>query len=123
MFRISGTGETYGDYNNTWNVPEWYDLIPYVHSLVVDEGITKITNFMLSMIKSVQLPSTLYEIGDAVFLGLQLDEIVIPDGVEIIATRSFFYGAKVVRAPGSILVIGTDGFGPASSSDYVVYAP
>ena len=83
---ISGTGATYNytDYNATDYAP-WYAWKDSFHTVIVEEGITRIggRSFLDYDILSISLPDSLIEIGVLAFSQCdKLTEIHIPEGVK-----------------------------------------
>lgn len=97
VLTISGTGEML-DYSLT-NMPEWYNYRSYIHTLVLEEGITHIGDYAFYhffqpcndvYIAKVTLPSSLRSIGDYAFARTdKIERIVIPDGVTSVGAYAF----------------------------------
>ena len=73
----------------------WYSYMLDITSIVVDEGITELGDYLFVFLinaKTISLPSTLLTIGEGVFYYcLSLKELVIPEGVTTIEESDFGY--------------------------------
>jgi hypothetical protein len=75
------------------------------------ENDTEPFGFCRRGLKSVKLPGTLISIGKDAFMGNELSDIVIPDGVTTIGRYAFYRsGIKVVKIPNSVTEIAGDAF-------------
>ena len=83
---IYGEGSTADFKYNGWT------NMPNLRHVVIGEGITVIGEnafYNCYILKTVQMPSTLKEIGDSAFLGTCVTEIVVPEGVTKIGKKAF----------------------------------
>lgn len=97
VLTISGTGEMF-DYSST-SMPEWHNYRSYIHTLVLEEGITHIGDYAFYhffqpcndvYIAEVTLPSSLRSIGDYAFARTdKIERIDIPDGVTSVGAYAF----------------------------------
>lgn len=102
----------------TITIPELYEGLPVRE---IGEAV-----FRYSTIDKLTLPKSLRKIGDEAFLGLtsdsEIEEINIPEGVEEIGERSFYWIPTVERItlPSTLKTIGNKAFGISSSLVKVV---
>lgn len=127
---IKGTGSTF-DYEildekmGTISPRPWDDIFLEIENIEVEKGITKIGDMSfayfsneepyLSKIKTVELPSTLEEIGLYAFSASSIENLVIPDGVTSIGSGAFA-GCGIleeITIPASIETIGGEVFAEA----------
>lgn len=89
---ISGSGSTPNCSGGYSSIP-WNSNKSYITSIVVQEGVTSIGNYMFrgcSNVESVSLPSTLVSIGENAFQYCSsLVDITIPSSVETISSGAF----------------------------------
>ncbi|MGN0468669.1 MAG: leucine-rich repeat domain-containing protein, partial [Acutalibacteraceae bacterium] len=106
VLTISGTGETDNYINSLPNQIK----IPGKFSLVVEEGITSIGDFMFGYgnISTVSLPSTLTKIERKAFFQSKIEEINIPEKLEYVG-ESAFSGCLNVKTPVDFLNLKTIG--------------
>ena len=97
---LSGSGEmptfkhtTESRYNfDTVDTP-WWQYRNRIHSVVIEEGITSVSNaafYKCTNLTSVSLPSTLVSIKTEAFESTALDSISLPDSVTEIADYAFY---------------------------------
>lgn len=115
-----------------------FSALPNVESITIEEGITKIfltysgsNAFLgtgrLSNNLQLTLPSTLKIIGKNVFedCNYRMDELILPEGLEIIETDAFRYyagsgvspRAKKIVIPASVKTIGENAFNGVSFNE------
>ncbi len=106
VLTISGTGETD---NYKTSLPNQIK-IPGRFSLVVEEGITSIGNFMFGYgnISTVSLPSTLTKIESKAFYESTVEEISISENIESVGAAAF-YKCSNVKTPVDFLNLKTVG--------------
>ena len=66
---IKGSGETF-DYSNE-SISPWNEAKKSIKRIIIEEGITRIGNHLfdnMTKVKTIELPSTLSQIGEAAFL-------------------------------------------------------
>lgn len=84
-------------------------------TVIIGEGITAIGKnafYSCTNLRSVQLPSTLKEIGESAFHGTSFEEFEVPEGVTKIGERAFA-GCKYMKSiqlPSSLTEIGAEAF-------------
>ena len=87
--RISGTGEIYGSYDNSY----WNEYICNIKTVVIDNGIKSLGDYAFSgfiNMVSVLIPYSVVSIGTGVFYNcINLLDIVIPDSVASIGDGAF----------------------------------
>ena len=116
VLTLSGTGRMTAC-DMVYDRCPWFDHIDEITSLVVEEGITEISEnaFMgYEKLASVQLPESLREIGFAAFdYCPALTSIKLPDGLTVIHGAAFSQcnGLKEVYIPANVAVIEEDVFG------------
>lgn len=96
--RISGTGAM-TDYFNPRSIyatyPEWFDYKDAIHTLIVDEGITKLGDYAFNdytNLESLSLPEGLVEIGNFTFANcISLKEVKLPATIETIGDAAMNY--------------------------------
>ena len=96
VLTVSGTGSM-PDWEYSDFLP-WYRYTDQIHAVVVDEGVTRIGNVAfcgLYMLDSVQLGSTLKEIGQQSFQGSGMVSITLPEGLESIGIGAFYQCEKL----------------------------
>ena len=119
---ISGTGAM-KKYSSTSETP-WYGKS--IKKLVVKEGITSLSDYAFryqSELQSIELPSTLKEIGYYCFGSCKaLQRVVLPDGLETIGEGAFEdnYALGRVVIPESVTSIGYSVFYGHTDSLYIV---
>lgn len=101
---ISGTGIVY-NYNETYEQP-WKSIMADIHTLTVDEGITRLGDNLLdgaSSLSTVILPSTLERIGFCTFQYCSsLESVVLPSSLNTIKSGAFINsGLRTVRFTGT----------------------
>ena len=133
---ISGTGAMY-NYDDSSNLPPWYEYRDTIESVVVGEGITGIGNyafcehdaltsislpagltsigndaFACTSMTAIVLPETITNIGEWAFNGALIEEINIPNGVTTISNGAFSSCSSLtdVTIPGSVKSIGARAF-------------
>lgn len=104
ILRIKGTGEM-KDFGNEDKVP-WRSFADKITNVIVEEGITYISNYAFSHCKNlvgVSIPSTCERIGECAFYHCDaLPHIFIPKSVEYIENMAFGEtGLKTVAFEGS----------------------
>ena len=128
---LSGSGETYSfcdEYSRgatlCTHIP-WCDFSKEIQKVVVEEGITKISEgyfYKCLILSEVSLPESLTEIGDAAFSGCSaLVEVSIPDSVTKIGREAFYECSNLndVKMSKNILSVGTSAF--SEIGDAAVY--
>lgn len=94
----------------------WKDLRNDITSIVIDEGITRIGNWVFHSCTeaiSVSLPSTLKEIGEQSFLSCsKITQVMLPSGLKSIGGGAFYYCYSLtsLTIPGGVENF-TDAFG------------
>lgn len=94
----------------------WKDLRNDITSIVIDEGITRIGNWVFHSCTeaiSVSLPSTLKEIGEQSFRSCsKITQVMLPSGLESIGGGAFYYCYSLtsLTIPGGVENF-TDAFG------------
>ena len=94
----------------------WKDLRNDITSIVIDEGITRIGNWVFHSCTeaiSVSLPSTLREIGEQSFRSCsEITQVMLPSGLESIGGGAFYYCDSLtsLTIPGGVENF-TDAFG------------
>ena len=94
----------------------WKDLRNDITSIVIDEGITRIGNWVFHSCTeaiSVSLPSTLKEIGEQSFRSCsKITQVMLPSGLESIGGGAFYYCDSLtsLTIPGGVENF-TDAFG------------
>lgn len=94
----------------------WKDLRNDITSIVIDEGITRIGNWVFHSCTeaiSVSLPSTLKEIGEQSFRSCsEITQVMLPSGLESIGGGAFYYCDSLtsLTIPGGVENF-TDAFG------------
>lgn len=135
---LKGTGSTF-DYEildekmGTISPRPWDDIFLEIENIEVENGITKIGDMSfayfsneepyLSKIKTVELPSTLKEIGLYAFSASSIENLVIPDGVTSIGNGAFA-GCGIleeITIPATINTIGYDVFDESYKVELVKY--
>ncbi len=101
---VSGTGIVY-NYNETYEQP-WKSMMSEIHTLTVDEGITRLGDNMFdgaSALSTVILPSTLERIGFCTFHYCSaLDSVILPSSLTLIRSGAFLNsGVRTIRYTGS----------------------
>lgn len=122
---ISGTGNTPDFVNNASSIP-WYEWTSdTVENVVVEEGITKIGNYMFYQMAAVNysLPQGLKTIGKYAFsFNNKMTQIIIPYGVESIMLNAFAsnYYLQSVSLPNTLKSIAQKAFYNCIALDNVV---
>lgn len=110
ILTISGTGETD---NYTTSLPKQLKISDRF-SLVVEEGITSIGDYMFDFanISTVSLPSTLSKIGERAFYSSYFEEINLPESLVFIGDYAFSFCNKVKNQQdiSTLQYIGTQAF-------------
>lgn len=127
---LKGTGSTF-DYEildeetGTISHRPWGNILLEIENIEVENGITKIGDISfayiskeepnLSTIKTVEMPSTLKEIGLYAFSASSIENFVIPDGVTSIGNGAFARCGilEEITIPASIETIGGEVFAEA----------
>lgn len=88
--------------------------VPYREELEIPEGITDITGGFDSdrTVKKLRIPSTVRNIGNAVFQKSSLEEVFFEDGAEVIGEKAFYQCKELrkVKLSSDITVIPKDCF-------------
>lgn len=129
---LKGTGSTFDyeildDKMGTISSRPWDDIFLEIENIEVENGITKIGDMsfayfsneepLYSKIKTIELPSTLKEIGLYAFSASSIENLVIPDGVTSIGSGAFA-GCGIleeITIPASIETIGGEVFAEADN--------
>ena len=126
---VSGTGEMYGQSDDTFPVIPWNEKKDLIKKVVIGKGITKIgrCNFTYcNNLVSVTFPDTLKTIGEGNFIYCTaLTSVVIPDSVTTIE-GSNFSGCKNladITIPSSAKVEGGAFYGTAWEKDQLEKSP
>ncbi|MDD7271688.1 MAG: leucine-rich repeat domain-containing protein, partial [Spirochaetales bacterium] len=111
----------------------WGNILLEIENIEVENGITKIGDISfayiskeepnLSTIKTVEMPSTLKEIGLYAFSASSIENLVIPDGVTSIGSGAFA-GCGIleeITIPATINTIGYDVFDESYKVELVKY--
>ena len=111
----TGTLYIYGEGSTAHIKYDGWANTPNLRHVVIGEGITAIGKnafYNCVNLKSVQMPSTLKEIGDSAFLGASFTEFVVPEGVTKIGMKAFAgcKGLKSIQLPSSLTEIGAEAF-------------
>lgn len=119
---------------------KWKESHDGVKAITIKEGTVSISDgfgssyYLQANLQSLTLPSTLKEIGGiqyendilnklGVFSGcMELEEVILPEGVEIIGSRAFSGCSKMKMSslPSSIKAIGSNAFSECSSINPVI---
>lgn len=114
VLTISGSGamnnyEYFDTYSNSNpNATPWYQYTEQVKTLIVEEGITTISDYAFDGFRntaSVTLPSSLKSIGDYAFRScVSLTEITFPEGLEEIGENAFQFNTSFtsLEIPGGV---------------------
>ncbi len=94
---ISGTGpmDDYDSYMSTPWYLKLYEINANCNSIVLNEGITKISAYAFDNMGSadtIVIPSTVTEIGEEAFRYYHAENLVIPDSVRKLGSRAFAEG-------------------------------
>lgn len=116
---INGQGTT-ADAN-----PEGWKANFKIEHVVIGEGITAVSDgaFVGCLyLKTVQLPSSIKQIGNSAFSGTSLTQIQIPNGVVSIGERGFegCTGLRQIELPGSVSTIGNHAFEKCTKLEKVI---
>lgn len=94
--------------------PELFDGCKSIQYINIPEGISTIPFACFRdcvSLTDVNLPSTLTSVEDDAFKGCYFDNVMIPDGVTFLGSRSFDCNFKSIIIPTSIISCGTVPFG------------
>ncbi|MDD6094653.1 MAG: leucine-rich repeat domain-containing protein, partial [Clostridia bacterium] len=121
---ISGTGAM--KYPPELYYESWSYHKETATSIRIDEGITSIGNNCFNeftKVKTVELPSTLTEIGAGAFYRCSVMYLTIPDSVTRIGANAFnhCFCLSRVTLPDSLSYLGADAFSNCGSLQYVNY--
>ena len=110
---IRGTGPIY-DYENEYRTP-WYTIRNSITKVVVEEGITRLGNYLfgrMQSLSSASLPTTLTEIGDSTFWGCRsLHNLELPENVTKVGSYAFANsGLESMVFPGKKIEFGNATF-------------
>ena len=113
IFSGSGAMPNYEGGENPWDVLQYKNGMknPAFDSIVFEEGITSIGSFTFDNnidVKTIKFPSTLKRIEDYAFCIYELDELVLPDGLEYLGIMPEIEGIfmKSATIPVSIKEMG-----------------
>ena len=117
VLTITGNGSMPDKPDHYHDGVEWWSgYEDYITSLIIEEGVTSVSNLAFygcKLIKDVSLPSTLLKIGESAFSSCQsLKSIVIPEGVTDIGREAFGYCTQLkdVVLPTNLATLGVDAF-------------
>lgn len=113
IFSGSGAMPNYKGGENPWDEIQYVNGIknPAFDTIVFEDGITNIGSFTFDNnldVKTIKFPSTLKRIEDYAFCIYELDELVLPDGLEYLGIMPEIEGVfmKSVTIPVSIKEMG-----------------
>ena len=92
VFTLTGDGEM-DDYNDWSNAAPWYEHQKYIHTVVINDGVTNIGTYAFAGCVNLvwlTIPSSVTIIGWGAFSGCRnLASITIPNGVKTIYNEAF----------------------------------
>jgi len=119
VLRVFGTGVTHTFDSKSTNTP-YYRFKDKVTSIVVEEGITGLGNYLakgFNKVTSVTLPEGLTSIGTACFSGHRFESIVLPETLETIGNYAFeaVTTLRSIDIPASVTALNRYAFDGCSS--------